>query len=292
MLTVYNANRKRDLNRVYAEGTLGALVAWYLNCSHYRELAERTRKGYEAAYEWLRPEFDCPLDVIDTASLYDVRDRCARARNFIARKTRKRNPEAIVPATIELQEFLASLKVRTPDGQIALRDDGTAWKSEIEMQKRISAWLRSREQKGLIGAGTTLHGLRVTYASWLRAQAPTARRSRLRSAIAAKRWAPTIPATSRPRRAWCVRSSEYIPRTPKCKTERKKCKTFTGKGQKVMEIKGEGGAEGRCRTAAQSVPDPSELQGDRASAAQGPADAPASARGARHDPGRKRQHDG
>ena len=80
MLTVYNANRKRDLNRVYAEGTLGALVAWYLNCSHYRELAERTRKGYEAAYEWLRPEFDCPLDVIDTASLYDVRDRCARAR--------------------------------------------------------------------------------------------------------------------------------------------------------------------------------------------------------------------
>ena len=72
-----------------------------------------------------------------------------------------------MPATIELQEFLASLKVRTPGGQIALRDDGTAWASELEMQKRVSAWLRTRERKGLIGAGTTLHGLRVTYASWL-----------------------------------------------------------------------------------------------------------------------------
>jgi hypothetical protein len=39
MLTVYNASRKRDLNRLYAEGTLGALVAWYqTDCSHYHEL--------------------------------------------------------------------------------------------------------------------------------------------------------------------------------------------------------------------------------------------------------------
>jgi hypothetical protein len=40
-----------------------------------------------------------------------------KAFRFIARNTRKRNPEAIVPATIELQEFLASLEVRTPDGR-------------------------------------------------------------------------------------------------------------------------------------------------------------------------------
>src|SRR6516164_4276230 len=45
-----------------------------------------------------------------------------------------------------------------------------------------------------------------------------------------------------------------------------------------------GRAHARARIVAQSVPDPSELQGDRASAAQGAADAPASTRGARRDP--------
>jgi integrase len=34
------------------------------------------------------------------------------------------------------------------------------------MQTRVSHWLRDREREGLIGAGTTLHGLRVSYAAW------------------------------------------------------------------------------------------------------------------------------
>jgi integrase len=34
------------------------------------------------------------------------------------------------------------------------------------MQTRVSHWLRDRERDGLIGAGTTLHGLRVSYAAW------------------------------------------------------------------------------------------------------------------------------
>ena len=81
MLTVYNARRKRNLNRVYPEGTLGALIAWFQNeCAAYTELSGRTKKDYGVAFEWLRPEYDCPLDAIDTASLYDVRDRCASAR--------------------------------------------------------------------------------------------------------------------------------------------------------------------------------------------------------------------
>jgi integrase len=50
---------------------------------------------------------------------------------------------------------------------IALRDDGTPWESEVDMQTRVSHWLRDQERAGLIGAGTTLHGLRVTYAAWL-----------------------------------------------------------------------------------------------------------------------------
>jgi integrase len=31
---------------------------------------------------------------------------------------------------------------------------------------RVSHWLRDRERDGLVGAGTTLHGLRVSYAAW------------------------------------------------------------------------------------------------------------------------------
>ncbi|MFA9263237.1 MAG: hypothetical protein ACEQSB_08030, partial [Undibacterium sp.] len=58
------------------------------------------------------------------------------------------------------------LKVRTKDGQIALRDNGTPWESEKDMQTRVSHWLRDRERDGLIGSGTTLHGLRVSYAAW------------------------------------------------------------------------------------------------------------------------------
>jgi integrase len=267
ILTVYNARTKRDLNRVYAEGTLGALVKWYqTECSSYAELAARTRDDYEQAYEWLRPEFDCPLELIDTASLYDVRDRCAKdktphfadkmigalssmfgyaverrkmpsnpcigmrkahkadpnanrewypeewraaieaapmeiktammlaryaglrgqtviavtwkqyvdhfltgkAFRFVARKTaKKKNPEVLVPVLPELQAFLAEIKVRTPDGPIALRADGSTWANELDMQRRVSNWLRRRERDGLIGAGTTLHGLRVSYAAWL-----------------------------------------------------------------------------------------------------------------------------
>jgi integrase len=266
MLTVYNARRKRNLNRVYPEGTLGALIAWFeKECAAYDEFAERTRKAYGEAFEWLRPEYDCPLDVIDTASLYEVRDRCAKDRTphfadkmisalssmfgyavkrrkmpsnpcigmdkahkadpnanrewyaeewkttieaapleirtammlaryagmrsqtilvvtwkqyvdhpltgkafrFVPRKTKKKNPEVIVPIMPELQAYLAEIKVRTPDGQIALREGGTPWANELDMQRRVSNWLRRREAAGLIGAGTTLHGLRVSYAAWL-----------------------------------------------------------------------------------------------------------------------------
>jgi integrase len=45
-------------------------------------------------------------------------------------------------------------------------NDGTPWPSEKEMQTRVSHYLRDLERAGLIGAGTTLHGLRVSYAAW------------------------------------------------------------------------------------------------------------------------------
>jgi integrase len=81
-------------------------------------------------------------------------------------KARKNNKFVTLPVLPELQDFMAELKVQRADGLIALRDDGTAWESEKDMQTRVSHWLRDRERDGLIGAGTTLHGLRVSYAAW------------------------------------------------------------------------------------------------------------------------------
>ena len=66
-----------------------------------------------------------------------------------------------------LQASLAARKVRSADGLIAIRDDGTAWPSKKEMRTRVSHWLRDQERKGLIGAGAPrCNGLRVSYAAW------------------------------------------------------------------------------------------------------------------------------
>jgi integrase len=78
--------------------------------------------------------------------------------------TRKNNEPNFLPALPELQDYLASLQRGAT--LIAIRDDGTSWNSEKDLQSRVSHWLRDREREGLIGAGTTLHGLRVTYAAW------------------------------------------------------------------------------------------------------------------------------
>lgn len=85
------------------------------------------------------------------------------AFRYMARKNRK---AVFLPVLPELQAFMASLKVQRADGLLCVRDDGSEWASEKEMQTRVSHWLRDRERDGLIGAGTTLHGLRVSYAAW------------------------------------------------------------------------------------------------------------------------------
>jgi integrase len=86
-----------------------------------------------------------------------------KAVRYIARKNRK---AVFLPVMPEYQQFLAELKVQRADGLIAARADGSEWPSEKEMQTRVSHWLRDQERRGLIGSGTTLHGLRVSYAAW------------------------------------------------------------------------------------------------------------------------------
>ncbi|MGB6434527.1 MAG: integrase [Bradyrhizobium sp.] len=262
VMTVYNATRKHELNRVYADGTLGALVNWFkADCPNYAKLSDATRNDYDKAFYWLESGFDCPLDLITTPELYDLRDRCIKekwprfadkmisalssmltqavkrrkmptnpclgmdkahkadpnsnrewfgpewdfVRNnaptevlipcMIARYaglagqtivglndkqfldhpltgkavqyTRRKNGKAtLLPVLPELQVFLGARDIRRADGLIAIRDDGSPWETEKDMQTRVSHWLRDRERDGKIGAGTTLHGLRVSYASW------------------------------------------------------------------------------------------------------------------------------
>jgi integrase len=78
----------------------------------------------------------------------------------------KKNAEqSWVPVEPELQTYLDGLDRTSLN--IATRTDGTPWASEKEMQTAVSHYLRRLEKDGLIGAGTTLHGLRVSYAAEL-----------------------------------------------------------------------------------------------------------------------------
>ena len=78
--------------------------------------------------------------------------------------TRKNNEPNFLPAMPQLQDFLGGLTRSST--MIAVRDDGTPWESEKDLQTRVSHYLRDLERDGLIGDGTTLHGLRVSYAAW------------------------------------------------------------------------------------------------------------------------------
>ncbi|WP_315762026.1 integrase [Bradyrhizobium sp. SZCCHNS2005] len=84
--------------------------------------------------------------------------------------TQKNNERAFLPCLPELQAFLAERRADTSSTLIAVRDDGTPWASEVDMQTRVSHWLREQETKGIVGDGTTLHGLRSSYAAWWKRQ--------------------------------------------------------------------------------------------------------------------------
>jgi integrase len=83
------------------------------------------------------------------------------------RMTHKKNDEQNwLPARPELQQFLDGL-TRTST-YIATKHNGQPWRDEEQLQKAFSNWLSAMEGKGLVGAGLTLHGLRVTFAAALK----------------------------------------------------------------------------------------------------------------------------
>jgi integrase len=80
--------------------------------------------------------------------------------------TRKNGEAVWIPATTEVQTHLGSLDKTAL--KIATKDSGLPWDTEVQMQTEVSHFFRGLEADGKIGAGTTLHGLRVTYAAALR----------------------------------------------------------------------------------------------------------------------------
>ena len=278
MIGAYNVRRKRD-PKSYPERTLGWLVNWFTKeCPEFQTLSETTQKQYQDGYDYLEPEYDCPLDLIDPPSLYEVRDRCVKdkwptfadkmmtglssmftnavkrgkmTRNpaigvekarkpnknanrewrpqewevafagaplkfkipmMIARHvgyrsqsivkvqwssyepdedygkcfraTHKKNDEAHwVPASQDLQHFLDEL-TRTSI-YIATKHNGAPWSGEEQLQKAFSNYVAGLQKKGLVGAGLTLHGLRVTYAAAIKRDAQKRKGSVDNAAVAA-----------------------------------------------------------------------------------------------------------
>jgi len=95
-----------------------------------------------------------------------------KAIRYLARKNRN---EVFLPVMAEFQAFMAELTLVRSDGLIAVRDNGQPWADEVEMQTRVSHFLRDLEREGAIGANTTLHGLRSSYAAWWKRQGATDR---------------------------------------------------------------------------------------------------------------------
>lgn len=110
------------------------------------------------------------------ASWTQYRDHPASpTSNAILLTTKKNKGRNFLPALPELQAFLADLRKTATSTLIAVRDDGTPWETEIDMQTRCSHFFRDLEAKGLIGSGTTVHGPRSSYAAWWKRNGATNR---------------------------------------------------------------------------------------------------------------------
>jgi integrase len=76
---------------------------------------------------------------------------------------KKNDEEHWLPASPELQAFLAELKFGDATGKIAVRYNGQPWQSEEQLQKQSSNFLTGLARKGIVGSGLTEHGLRATF---------------------------------------------------------------------------------------------------------------------------------
>lgn len=86
------------------------------------------------------------------------------------RFTHRKNSEPTwTPAPIELQEFLDALDKTS--NFIAVKNNGTPWRDEAQLQTAFKNFIASLEAKKLVEPGLTLHGLRVTFAAAIKRDA-------------------------------------------------------------------------------------------------------------------------
>jgi integrase len=78
-------------------------------------------------------------------------------------KHRKNSEMHWIPASPELQDFLASLTRTSPF--IAVRYNGAPWRDEEQLQKQSSNFLNKLARDGVVDPGLTEHGLRATFAA-------------------------------------------------------------------------------------------------------------------------------
>lgn len=93
----------------------------------------------------------------------DVAPHPVHGWNCFRKVTKKNQENTMVPVVSELQEYLDKLDKTAL--MICTRQDGTPWDDEKQMQSAVSHYLRDLESEGKIGSGTTLHGLRTSYAA-------------------------------------------------------------------------------------------------------------------------------
>jgi hypothetical protein len=151
-MSAYNRPRQRAASLSSSDfpmSTLGGLVFWFTNGDidrkdattegadagddkagypKWKKLAVATRKDYLDAFDYLRPEFDIVLTDIIQSDLYDLRDKCAQSKwgRFA-------------------DQMISALSTMFTQG--------------VKRGNRTGMTINPCR-------GTTLHGLRVSYAAW------------------------------------------------------------------------------------------------------------------------------
>lgn len=178
----------------FADNMVAALSSMFSQASRRGKIAMNPAKGLDKAHkpskqanrEWMADEVKAAItaapdhikrilflaryagfrgQTIATLTWREYQDDPSYGKCF--RTVTRKNGEILwVPAAIELQEYLKGC-ARTAL-TIATKANGSPWDNEVQMQTEVSHFLRKLEKEGTIGAKTTLHGLRVTYAADLR----------------------------------------------------------------------------------------------------------------------------
>jgi len=178
----------------FADNMVAALSSMFSQASRRGKIAMNPAKGLDKAHkpskqanrEWMADEVKAAIaaapdhikrilflaryagfrgQTIATLTWREYQNDLSYGKCF--RTVTRKNGEILwVPAAVELQDHLD--KCERTALTIATKSNGTPWDNEVQMQTEVSHFLRKLEKEGTIGAKTTLHGLRVTYAADLR----------------------------------------------------------------------------------------------------------------------------